>query len=150
MLGWGVVDGAITVYHWTEKPGEEEVIQGGVVAGARFRIPGSESRFIIPVQNLAGARGSGLVGEISWLPDHPGGPQFLCPGPWNFSPGISAPEFHPRKSRRPDPSSVVALVLRAGFLKTNFYFFPKKLLGNWDHLFFGFCSNNSYLKSDHF
>ena len=70
------MDGAITLYHWTEKPGEEEVIQGGVVARARFRIP---------VQNLAGARGSGLVGEISWLPDHPGGPQFLCPGPWDFS-----------------------------------------------------------------
>ena len=112
------MDGAITLYHWTEKPGEEEVIQGGVVAGARFRIP---------VQNPAGARGSGLVGEISWLPDHPGGPQFLCPGPWDFSPGISAPEFHPRKSRRPDPSSLVALVLRAGFLKKSI--FPKKATG---------------------
>ena len=51
----------------TKKPGEEEVIQGGVVAGARFRIPvqnpGSESRFRISVQNLAGARVSGLVGR---------------------------------------------------------------------------------------
>ena len=108
--------------------------------------PGSESRFRIPPE----PRGSGLVGEISWLPDHPGGPQFLCPGPWDFSPGISAPEFHPRKSRRPDPSSLVALILRAGFLKKKFLFFPKRLLGYWDHLFFGFCSNNSYLKSDHF
>ena len=38
----------------TKKPGEEEVIKCGVVARARFRIP---------VQNLAGARGSGLVGR---------------------------------------------------------------------------------------
>ena len=53
VLGWGVVDGAITLYHGTKKPGEEEVIQGGVVAGARR----------IPVQNPAGARGSGLVGR---------------------------------------------------------------------------------------
>ena len=82
VLGWGVVDGAITVYHGTKRPGEEEVIQGGVVAGARFRIP---------VQNPAGARGSGLVGEISWLPDHPGGPQV-------FSLELSA-----RKSQRPEP-----------------------------------------------
>ena len=54
VLGWGVVDGAITLYHGSKRPGEEEVIQGGVVAGARFRIP---------VQNPAGARGSGLVGR---------------------------------------------------------------------------------------
>ena len=38
----------------TKKPGEEEGIQCGVVARARFRIP---------VQNLAGARGIGLVGR---------------------------------------------------------------------------------------
>ena len=50
VLGWGVVDGAITVYHGTKKPVEEEVIQGGVVVRS-------------PVQNLAGARGSGLVGR---------------------------------------------------------------------------------------
>ena len=47
---WGVVDGPITVYHGTKRPEEEEVIQGGVVARS-------------PVQNLAGARGSGLVGR---------------------------------------------------------------------------------------
>ena len=45
-------------YHcllWDQrKTVEEEVIQCGVVAGARFRIP---------VQNLAGARGIGLVGK---------------------------------------------------------------------------------------
>ena len=44
-------------------------------------------------------------GEISWFPDHPGGPQFswaLEFQPRNFSPGISAPEFQPRKSRRPE------------------------------------------------
>ena len=33
-----------------------------------------------------------------------------------------------RKNRRPDPSSLVALVVRAGFLKKNFYFFQK---GYW-------------------
>ena len=54
------MDGAITVYDGTKKPVEEEDIQGGVVARARFRIP---------VQNLAGARGSGLVGR-----DPPGSP----------------------------------------------------------------------------
>ena len=100
--------------------------------------PGSESRFRISVQDLAGARGSDLVGEISWLSDHPGGPQV-------FSLELSA-----RKSRRPDPSSPVALVPRTGFLKKKILFFPKRLLGYLDHLFFGFCSNNSYLKSDHF
>ena len=124
-FGWGVVDGAITVYHGTRKPVEEEVIQGGVVAGARFRIS--------PEQGAAA-----WWGEISCLPDHPGGPQV-------FSLELSA-----RRSRGPDPSSLVALVLRAGFLKKKFPFFPKRLLGYWDHLFFGFCSNNSYLKSDHY
>ena len=48
------MDGAITVYYGTKETVEEEDIQGGVVARARFRIP---------VQNLAGARGSGLVGR---------------------------------------------------------------------------------------
>ena len=87
----------------SKKPVEEEVIQGGVVAGARFRIspePGAAAWW----------------GEISCLPDHPGGPQV-------FSLELSA-----RKSRGPDPSSLVALVLRAGFLKKNFYFFQK---GYW-------------------
>ena len=92
--------------------------------------PGSESR------RSPGA--AAWWGEISWLPDHPGGPQ-------GFSLELSA-----LKSRRPDPSSLVALVLRAGFLKKKFLFLPKRLLGYWDHLFFGFCSNNAYLKSDHF
>ena len=96
--------------------------------------PGSESRFRIPPEPGAAA----WWGEISWLSDHPGGPQV-------FSLELSA-----RKSRRPDPSSPVALVPRTGFLKKKFLFFPKRLLGYWDHLFFGFCSNNSYLKSDHF
>ena len=40
--------------------------------------PGSESRFRISVQDLAGARGSGLVGRDLLAPDHPGGPQVLC------------------------------------------------------------------------
>ena len=56
------MDGAITVYYGTKKTVEEEVIQGGVVAGARFRIP--------PEPGAAA-----WWGEISWLPDHPGGPQ---------------------------------------------------------------------------
>ena len=94
-----------------------------------------EARFRIPVQNLAGA--SAWWGEISWLPDHPGGPQV-------FSLELSA-ELSARRSQRPDPSSLVALVLRAGFLKKKFPFFPNRLLGYWDHPFFGFCSNNSYL-----
>ena len=61
VLGWWVVDGAITLYDGSKRPGEEEVIQGGVVAGARFRIPGSESRFRIrsPGQRLGGERSPG-------------------------------------------------------------------------------------------
>ena len=98
------------------------------------RSPVQNPRFRIPPEPGAAA----WWGEISWLPDHPGGPQV-------FSLELSA-----RKSRRPDPSSLAALLLRAGFLKKKFLFFPKRLLGYWDHLFFGFCSNNSYLKSDHF
>ena len=49
-------------------------------------LPGA--RFRIPVQNPAGAWGSGLVGRSSWFPDHPGGPQFV----WGLGPGISALE----------------------------------------------------------
>ena len=50
VLGGWVVDGAITPQYGTKRPEEEEeVIQGGVVARS-------------PVQNLGGARGSGLVG----------------------------------------------------------------------------------------
>ena len=49
--------------------------------------PGSES----PVENPAGARGIGLVGEISWLSDHPVGPQV-------FSLEISA-----LRIQRPEP-----------------------------------------------
>ena len=59
-------------------------------------LPGA--RFRIPVQNQAGAWGSGLVGR-----DPPGsltirvvhslsGAWALGFQPWNFSPGISAPE----------------------------------------------------------
>ena len=54
-------------------------------------LPGA--RFRIPVQNPAGAWGSGLVGRdlpasVSVFPDHPGGPQFI----WGMGPGISALE----------------------------------------------------------
>ena len=87
VLGWGVVDGLITVYHWNQETGGGRGYPGWSCCPE----PGSESRFRIPVQNPAGARGSGLVGEISWLPDHPGGPQV-------FSLELSA-----RKSRRPEP-----------------------------------------------
>ena len=86
-LGWWVVDGAITLYDGSKRPGEEEVIQGGVVAGARFRIPGSESRLRISPEPGAAA----WWGEISWLSDHPGGPQV-------FSLELSA-----LKSQRPEP-----------------------------------------------
>ena len=54
-----------------------------LLPGARFRIPvqnpGSESRRSL---------GQRLGGEISWFPDHPGGPQFV----WGLGPGISALE----------------------------------------------------------
>ena len=98
------MDGEITVYHWTEKPGEEEVIQGGVVARARFRI-------------------SPEPGAAAWWERSPGSLTIRVVHSFCvLDPGISAPEFQPlnftpRKSRRPDPSSLVALVLRAGFLK---------------------------------
>ena len=88
------MDGAITVYYGTKKTVEEEDIQGGVVARARFRIP---------VQNLAGARGSGLVGRDLLAPRPSGWSTGFCPGPWDFSPGISAPEFQPWRSQRPEP-----------------------------------------------
>ena len=52
--------------------------------------PGSESRFRIPPEPGAAA----WWGEISWLPDHPGGPQVF----WGLGLGISA-----RKSQRPEP-----------------------------------------------
>ena len=69
-----------------EARGGREVIQGGVVARS-------------PVQNLAGARfrippepgAAAWWGEISWLSDHPGGPQV-------FSLELSA-----LKSQRPEP-----------------------------------------------
>ena len=49
-------------------------------------LPGA--RFRIPVQNQAGAWGSGLVGRSSGFPGHSGGPQFI----WGLGPGISALE----------------------------------------------------------
>ena len=47
-------------------------------------LPGA--RFRIPVQNPAGAWGSGLVGRSSGFPGHSGGPQFIWAlrfQPWN-------------------------------------------------------------------
>ena len=64
VLGWGVVDGAITLYDGSKRPGEEEVIQGGVVARSPVQNPGSESRFRISPEPGAAA----WWGEISWLP----------------------------------------------------------------------------------
>ena len=59
-------------------------------------LPGA--RFRIPVQNPAGAWGSGLVGRdptasVSGFPDHPGGPQVF------FSWALG---FQPRNRRRPE------------------------------------------------
>ena len=104
----------------TKKPGEEEGIQGGVVASP-VQNPGSESR------RSPGA--SAWWGEISWLPDHPVGPQV-------FSLEISA-----LRIQRPDPSSPVVLVVRTGTLEKKFSFSPNRLLGYWDDLFHRFCSN---------
>ena len=83
VLGWGVVDGAITLYDGSKRPGEEEVIQGGVVAGARFRIPGSESRRS-PGQRLGGERSPGsptirVVHRFSLLSFQPGRASVLSP-----------------------------------------------------------------------
>ena len=77
-------------------------------------LPGA--RFRIPVQNPAGAWGSGLVGRSSWFPDHPGGPQFLGlgPGPWDFSPGTAGAL---RKS---------ALSTRGGITEKKISIFSKK------------------------
>ena len=53
-LGWGVVDGAITLYDGSKRPGEEEVSRVELLPE-----PGSESRFRIPPE----PGGSGLVGR---------------------------------------------------------------------------------------
>ena len=87
-------------------------------------LPGA--RFRIPVQNLGGAWGSGLVGRSSGFPDHPGGPQFI----WVLGPGISAPEFQPRNF---SPGTAGALrkstlSTRAGLLKKNSIFSKKATL----------------------
>ena len=67
----------------TKKPVGEEVIQGGVVAGARFRIPGSESRRS-PGQRLGGKRSPGspttrVVHRFSLLSFQPGRAGALIP-----------------------------------------------------------------------
>ena len=113
VLGWGVVDGAITLYDGSKRPGEEEVIQGGVVAGARlpeFTVQnhGSESRRS-PGQRLGGERS-------------PGSPTIRVVHRFSLL------SFQPGRASALSPSSLVALVLRAGFLKKNFYFFQK---GYW-------------------
>ena len=91
-------------------------------------LPGA--RFRIPVQNLAGARGSGLVGEISWLPDHPGDPQFFV-----LDPGISAPECHPRNFTpgRAGALRISSLSTTRGILEKKISIFSKQatwLLGS--------------------
>ena len=85
--GVGGCGGAITLYDGSKRPGEEEVIQGGVVARSPVKNPGSGSRFRISPEPGAAA----WWGEISWLSDHPCGPQV-------FSLELSA-----RKSQRPEP-----------------------------------------------
>ena len=63
---------------WNQETGEEEVLQVELLPGARFRIPAEPGA-------------SAWWGEISWLPDHPGGPQV-------FSLELSA-----LRSQRPEP-----------------------------------------------
>ena len=76
-LGWGgVVDGAITLYYGTKRPGEEERIQGGVVARSPVQNPGSESRRSLG-QRLGGERSPGsptirVVHRFSLLSFQPG------------------------------------------------------------------------------
>ena len=76
---------------WDQETGVGRGYPGWSCCRSPVQKPGSESRFRIPPEPGAAA----WWGEISWLPDHPGGPQVFCPGPWDFSPGISAPEFQP-------------------------------------------------------
>ena len=83
VLGWGVVDGAITVYHWNQETGGGR----GYPGWSCCRSPVQNPRFRIPPEPGAAA----WWGEISWLPDHPGVPQV-------FSLELSA-----RKSQRPEP-----------------------------------------------
>ena len=97
---------------WDQETGVGRGYPGWSCCRSPVRNPGSGSRFRISPEPGAAA----WWGEISWLSDHPGGPQV-------FSLELSA-----RKSRRPDPSSPVALVPRTGFLKKNFHFFQK---GYW-------------------
>ena len=78
-------------------------------------LPGA--RFRIPVQNPAGAWGSGLVGRSSWFPDirvvH------SLSGAWALG-------FQPWNRRRPEKS---ALSIRGGITEKEFLFFQKRLLG---------------------
>ena len=116
--GWGV--GCGRREHslvWNQETGGGGGPQVELLPGARFRIS-------------AGAWGSGLVGRSSGFPDHPGGPQFI----WGLGPGISALE-------PPAPLRKSALSTRAGLLKKKFPFFLKRLLGYWNDVFHGLCSN---------
>ena len=92
--------------------------------------PGSESRFGIPVQNLGGAWGSGLVGR-----DPPGSLTIRVVhsffGSW-------ALEFQPRNRRRPEEKY---FKYTRGIIGKKFLFFPKRLLRYSNHSFVSPCSN---------
>ena len=78
----GFVDGAITLYDGSKRPGRKKASRVELLPE-----PGSESS----VQDSPEPGAAAWWGEISWFPDHPGGPQFF----WVLDPGISAPEFQP-------------------------------------------------------
>ena len=115
---------------WDQETGVGRGYPGWSCCRSPVQNPGSESRRS-PGQRLGGERS-------------PGSPTIRVVHRFSLL------SFQPGRASVLSPSSLVALVLRAGFLKKKFLFFPKRLLGYLDHLFFGFCSNNSYLKSDHF
>ena len=109
----GLVDGAITLYHWNQETGGGRGYPGWSCCQSPVQNPGSESR------RSPGA--SAWWGEISWLPDHPVGPQV-------FSLELSA-----LRIQRPDPSSPVVLVVRTGTREKKISIFPKQttwLLGS--------------------
>ena len=57
------MDGAITLYDGSKRPGRKKASRVELLPE-----PGSESRSRTPVQNLAGARGGGLVGRDLLVP----------------------------------------------------------------------------------
>ena len=89
VLGWGVVDGAITVYHGTKKPVGGRGYPGWSCCRSpvQNQNPGSESRRS-PGQRLGGERS-------------PGSPTIRVVH--RFSLGFQPLELSARKSQRPEP-----------------------------------------------